>query len=276
MKEGRNLFLEQTMNRIDLSVSHSGDVRLGKTWRQENVQSPYSRLYYPYEGSGSLCFGNNEVIRMERGNVYLIPSGIKFSYACEEQMSKIYFHINVLKQDGYDIFFGMNRIGILPITEEKLLQLRNCYPRRDLSDIWMVKSILYETVAALLQQYPEQSRRLVVYSPMVQQTIDYIREHLSIQLTVGELAERMFVSKSFLGKHFREEVGVPPSEYVDDQIFFAAQWQLLRTERSIAEISEQFGFCDQFYFSRRFKQKYGETPNRYRQKIRAEKNELVK
>ena len=25
-----------------------------------------------------------------------------------------------------------------------------------------------------------------------------------------------------------------------------------------------FGFCDQFYFSRRFKMKYGETPQKYR------------
>ena len=35
---------------------------------------------------------------------------------------------------------------------------------------------------------------------------------------------------------------------------------LCDTDLSLSEISERFGFCDQFYFSRRFKAKYGETP----------------
>ena len=32
----------------------------------------------------------------------------------------------------------------------------------------------------------------------------------------------------------------------------------------ISRISERYGFCDQFYFSRRFKEKFGVTPQKYR------------
>ena len=35
---------------------------------------------------------------------------------------------------------------------------------------------------------------------------------------------------------------------------------------SALEISERLGFCDQFYFSRRFKEKYGSSPREYRKK----------
>ena len=51
-----------------------------------------------------------------------------------------------------------------------------------------------------------------------------------------------------------------------------AQWQLLRTEKSIGQISNTLGFCDQFYFSRRFRQLCGVTPLQYRKKIRAADN----
>ena len=43
-----------------------------------------------------------------------------------------------------------------------------------------------------------------------------------------------------------------------------AEHLLVSTNLSIQQISERFGFCDQFCFFRRFKEKYGETPQRYR------------
>ena len=101
------------------------------------------------------------------------------------------------------------------------------------------------------------------------ETIRYIQSNLSARLSVQMLAERLFVSKSFLSDKFRGEVGVPLGKYIDDQLMASAQWQLLRTDASIGEISNNLGFCDQFYFSRRFKQLCGETPLQYRKKIRA-------
>jgi len=266
-----NYLLERTANRLDLTISQSGDVVLDRNWNQNNVCSPYSRLYFVYDGEGVLRFSNGEALQMERGNLYLIPTGMQFSYACTNRLAKVYFHINLLKPDGYDVFAGLNCVPVLQVSAETVQELRQCYARTDIAGIWQVKRILYETVGTVLQQYPQIGGALKAYSPLVQRTLDYIREHLSIKLSVQELADELFVSKSFLGRRFREEVGVPPSQYMDDQLFFSAQWRLLQTQESIAEISEQFGFCDPFYFSRRFKQKCGETPSQYRRKIRAEK-----
>ena len=72
-----------------------------------------------------------------------------------------------------------------------------------------------------------------------------------------------------MSEKFRQEVGVTLGKYIDDQLMAAAQWQLLKTKVSIGEISDALGYCDQFYFSRRFKQLCGETPLQYRKKIRA-------
>ena len=54
------------------------------------------------------------------------------------------------------------------------------------------------------------------------------------------------------------------TRYIDDAIMFEAEQLLLKSDLTVLQISERFGFCDQFYFSRRFKMKYGETPQKYR------------
>jgi len=58
-------------------------------------------------------------------------------------------------------------------------------------------------------------------------------------------------------------------DYMDDQLIQAAQWKLLRTGDSVEKISTQLGYCDQFYFSRRFRQLSGESPLQFRKKLRA-------
>lgn len=105
------------------------------------------------------------------------------------------------------------------------------------------------------------------YSEFVVKTIEYIRKNLSIQLSGSFLSDRLFVSESFLLKKFKLEVGITLGKYIDDLVFFKAENLLLTTRLSIGEISNLLGFCDQFYFSRRFSEKYGEAPQRYRKKM---------
>ena len=60
------------------------------------------------------------------------------------------------------------------------------------------------------------------------------------------------------------ELGVSIGQYIDSQILFRAKLELELNKLSIAEISEKYGFCDQFYFSRFFKKHIGESPRQYK------------
>ena len=63
---------------------------------------------------------------------------------------------------------------------------------------------------------------------------------------------------------FKKEIGVSVGRYIDDRLMYVAELELRRGEKSINEISDMLGFCDQFYFSRRFSQTYGIPPIKYR------------
>ena len=103
---------------------------------------------------------------------------------------------------------------------------------------------------------------------MVLKTIDFINGHISAKLRIKELADRLFVSRTYLTERFRKETGVSLGKYIDDRLMQEAQLRLCRTEDSIYTISLDLGFSDQCYFSRRFKQLCGLTPQQYRSQNR--------
>lgn len=86
-------------------------------------------------------------------------------------------------------------------------------------------------------------------------------------LTAQRLAELLFVSPSQLQKKFRQEMKVSLGQYVNEQVMFAAVNLMRSPEKSIKEISDALGFCDQFHFSRRFCEYYGMPPSQYRKSI---------
>ena len=83
-------------------------------------------------------------------------------------------------------------------------------------------------------------------------------------MTVRSLAQALNMSESTLTKRFRAEVGVPLGGYIDDMLLQRARQLLLGTDLTIGQIAEQLCFCDQFYFSRYFRQRQGLTPSEYR------------
>lgn len=264
----RNSNANSGLNALELSVSDSGYCRLDADWFSEDVCSPYSRLYLVESGEGVLEHGG-QILTMVPGFVYLVPAGLRFSYRCEDSMTKLFFHVTVLKPDGYDLFRGFDRIGVASLPPERLRTILRLYRVETMANNLLLKQHIYQILGDFLETYQFGREELTVYSRHVQETILFIRENLSAKLNVEELAQRLFVSKSFLSEKFRQEVGVTLGKYIDDQLMAAAQWQLLKTKVSIGEISDALGYCDQFYFSRRFKQLCGETPLQYRKKIRA-------
>ena len=102
------------------------------------------------------------------------------------------------------------------------------------------------------------------YSPCIFKALQYIKQNLSVKLTISEIAENIFVSKSTLTKHFQKELSMSVNEYIYNLIMSEAGNLLLTTTLSILSVSEKFGFSDQLYFSRRFKEKFGKSPREYR------------
>lgn len=258
-----NKAFSSSVNKLDLEILDSAYVHGDSDWKLVGVCSPYSRIYYIESGEAKV-FSGNETLILKPGYVYIIPPELTINGSCENAYTKIYFHFCINRPDGYDMFAGCGKVLSCFIGEEKVAEVKRLFFSENLTDTLKLKN---EILATALSLFPEENARVlssVIYSPQVQRAIDYIKDNLSIQLSVKILSENLFVAQTTLSKHFRDEVGVNIGKYIDDIVFESAKKMLIKTDIPIQEISEKFGFCDRFYFSRRFKEKFDFTPYRYR------------
>ena len=103
--------------------------------------------------------------------------------------------------------------------------------------------------------------------PRIRQAMDYIGRRLDQPLNVDTLARHCHISTSRFAHLFRQQVGVAPGRYLEQQRLSRACQLLELTAHSIGEIAGRVGYDDPFYFSQRFKKYSGSSPRAYRHKI---------
>ena len=92
---------------------------------------------------------------------------------------------------------------------------------------------------------------------------DYMEQHYREKLTVEELAASSGYSASHFARRFTQVYGVSPIQYLNSIRILHAK-NLLRTDQyTIAEIAQQCGFSNVYYFSRCFKQLTGTPPTKW-------------
>jgi PAS domain S-box-containing protein len=95
-------------------------------------------------------------------------------------------------------------------------------------------------------------------------TVTYIESHYAEPLSVVDLARMNGLSASQFRRGFREVFGTSPQAFITNVRIQAACRALATTDASIARIAAECGFCDQSYFTKRFRTAVGTSPVRYR------------
>ncbi len=106
----------------------------------------------------------------------------------------------------------------------------------------------------------------------VERAIALIRAH--VQQGPGEplrlqpLAKSVHVTPQHLCRLFKDSLGLGPIECAQALRLEHATTLIERTELTLAQIADRYGFSSQFHFSKVFKQSYGMSPNAYRKAFR--------
>lgn len=94
--------------------------------------------------------------------------------------------------------------------------------------------------------------------------LKYVEEHYAEHITIEDMAELTFYSKSHFMKFFKAHVGSGFVEYLNDYRLTMAERLLKTTDASVLEIAAMSGFDNLSYFNRIFKRKYGQSPGKWR------------
>lgn len=126
------------------------------------------------------------------------------------------------------------------------------------------------------EEQKEETYRYTTHT-YVQYAIDYIRYHYDEKIKISNLAEYIGINRSYLTRSFKKEIGMSPQEFLINYRLEKAAGMLKNSEDSVNLIANKVGYMDQMAFSKAFKEKYGFSPQKFRQEpIEIVENEIGK
>lgn len=102
------------------------------------------------------------------------------------------------------------------------------------------------------------------YSPLIRQIVNYIRLNLSQNLDIQTIAQNAGFSQTYITHKFKDEVGMPPLRFIQEQRIRLAKRMLATSNKPVSEIAMDVGITDWSYFSRLFKKSTGKSPSEFR------------
>ena len=96
---------------------------------------------------------------------------------------------------------------------------------------------------------------------------EYILAHFCEQIRLEDLAERFFISESYLSRSFKDAIGVGITEYINILRIRKSQELLEDSRLSVAEIAQAVGFESASYFGRVFQKHFEISPSQYRKDL---------
>jgi transcriptional regulator GlxA family with amidase domain len=102
----------------------------------------------------------------------------------------------------------------------------------------------------------------------LQRVRNHIEARLAVHIELEALADIAGLSLWHFARAFKQSVGMPPHHYLMRRRLERAQELLTESNLSLAQIAVQTGFDEHSHFSRRYRQFFGVTPNRFRRSKR--------
>ena len=93
---------------------------------------------------------------------------------------------------------------------------------------------------------------------------NYIDTHISEKITLEDISNALYISKSHIERAFKNEYHQTPLAYCANQKIAQVASMLVTTDYSLSQIAQQLGFTDVKYMSKSFKKIKGKTPMEYK------------
>lgn len=132
---------------------------------------------------------------------------------------------------------------------------------------YLLEGLLYEFISVLARHMePGAERRTGTDNLYIRKAVEYIQNHFSDPLQVGEIADYVGINRSYLYTLFKEQFGMSPKEYLTNFRITRAAQLLEITELSIGSVAMSCGYQNTLGFSKLFKARMGVVPSVYKKR----------
>lgn len=233
-----------------------------------HIIRPNSRhfiLEYIESGKGYLRV-DGKLYSLKANDVYLLEPGSNHEYYADKDDPFKKYWINFKSDIFFNILheYGLNQIYVFPDTDiledmSKILALEKVSVYND--QIYKQASNLLFSIFMKLAEIKQIRQE---GSVIAQQILAELDKAIDSNVTIDEICETLFISRSKLIREFKKHYHVTPHAYLINQKIAFSKMLLQNTNHSIKSIASHLGFADEHHFSNTFKSKTNMTPSGYR------------
>jgi len=123
-----------------------------------------------------------------------------------------------------------------------------------------------EALCQLIEHAPmtDESRPLIQRAQTLVPVLSFIKNRMSVPLTVDDLARVAGLSRSRFFAFFSSTMSLPPMAYLKEIRLVEARNILIAGDSKLTSIAHATGFADAFHLSREFKRRFGLPPTEFR------------
>lgn len=110
-------------------------------------------------------------------------------------------------------------------------------------------------------------QRRTSYHRTTLESIKYIHRHIYRRIRIQDIAGHVHLNRSTLSAYFKQDTGMTIIAYINAAKLKEAKYLLEDPSLDYPQIIDLLGFCSQSYFIKRFHERFGITPQQYRDSL---------
>ncbi len=234
----------------------------------------YFELEIVIEGDGKHYF-NDTSYDLQRGSAYLITPKDYHSVAFSGTVFHLQFNSFTMSSDVTKLLTNSDSPVIIQLNESELNYIHalcsklvdeynNDRPDKKL----MIRCTLEQLCILLVRKVVpcENSQSVNLKDELISQVVNYLNYNFRSKVSLRDVSKQFLLNPNYLGEKFTKTLGTTFTAYVNNLRLNYAMKLLKNSAMSIKQISEDSGFVSVSYFIKLFSEKYGESPQRLRNK----------
>ena len=241
-----------------------------KVWYFNQHWHEHIELHYVLEGRTTLRLGQREIPARE-GNLVVVNSNELHAGYCDGSHMRVLVIIFDMG-DFYKELADKNVIFQSLVERDETIDAIMSAIQKEYSEqrigyrlickgelLHLIVHLAREYAAEVLTERESDSRKRRL--ERLNTVLDYIQSNYTKQISNRELADIIHLSEDRFNHLFKESMGMPPLQYMNEVRMKKAMNLLKRKEGTVVEIADSVGFTDYNHFGRQFRRYYGCAPS---------------
>lgn len=241
-------------------------------------------MFYVLRGNLDIKI-DDKMYKMQSGDIVLINANKRHTVIGNEELLgarfEIDFHLLAEYMGSMQLLFWCNTVTDRNHAYSNLRRLLDRiltrYFEKDDKSALYLNALYFETLYVLTSNFLVKADdvRLNLEDSQdrmrIRQIQNYVQANYQSQISLNDLADRLYLSNAYLSKYIKKNLGMTFMEYLNNVRLFHAVDELMYSDKNLTHIAYDNGFPTSASFTKAFREIYNESPSEYRKKIQDEK-----